>query len=46
MCFEIADIIVTVIFYRILPRILSKQMKLLHVAKSFDILGNGGLKFE
>lgn len=37
---------VAVEFYNTMLRILSKQMKLLHVAQGFYILGNGGLKCE
>lgn len=37
---------VAVEFHKTMSWILSKQMKLLHVAKGFDILGNGGLKCE
>lgn len=37
---------VTVEFHKTMSWILSKQMKLLHVAKDFDILGNRGLKCE
>lgn len=37
---------VAVEFHKTLLQILSKRMKLLHVEKSFDILGNRGLKWE
>ena len=37
---------VTVEFHKTMSWILPKQMKLLHVEKSFDILGNRGLKCE
>lgn len=37
---------VTVEFHKTMSWILPKQMKLLHVEKSFDILGNRGLKWE
>ena len=38
--------IVAVEFYKTTSRILSKRMKLLHVAQGFYILGNRGLKCE